>query len=97
MAIFDLEHSDCRNRASLSLSLVVCLTIFYRRRIERSTFQLVYAYVHFTFIDSLSLELLENLINIISATVAFLRIPSHSSGLFFIHLFRSRRLLFLLF
>lgn len=97
MAIFDLEHSVCRNHASLSLSLVVCLAIFYRRRVERTTFQLVYAYVHFTFIDSLSLELLENLINIISATVAFLRIPSHSSGLFFIHLFRSRRLLLLFF
>lgn len=43
MAIFDLEH--CRNRASLSLSLSVCLTIFYRRRVECSTYQLVYAYV----------------------------------------------------
>lgn len=46
MAIFDLEH--CRNRASLSLSLVVCLAIFYRRRVDGSTYQLVYAYVHCT-------------------------------------------------
>lgn len=84
MAIFDLEH--CRNRASLSLSVVPHISLYMHMYI-----------VHFTFIDSLSLELLENLINIISATVAFLRIPSHSSGLFFIHLFRSRRLLLLFF